>query len=118
MKQEIRKQLRRLKYVEIIGTAKNGVDTYKKILRLKPDMVFFKYGFEDMKGYDIVMGIADKLELDTPIFNFLTEPDGVSDYELMQMIKRTHKINGWISKDFYKNQFYEIVKGYKELMEL
>ena len=81
-------------------------------------MVFFKYGFEDMKGYDIVMGIADKLELDTPIFNFLTEPDGVSDYELMQMIKRTHKINGWISKDFYKNQFYEIVKGYKELMEL
>lgn len=118
MEQEIRKQLRRLKYVEIIGTAKNGVDTYKKILRLKPDMVFFKYGFEDMKGYDIVMGIADKLELDTPIFNFLTEPDGVSDYELMQMIKRTHKINGWISKDFYKNQFYEIVKGYKELMEL
>ena len=118
MEQEIRKQLKRLKYVKIIGNAKNGMDTYKKVIKLKPNIVFLEYGFEDMKGFDIVMGIADKLELDTPIFNLLTEPDRVSDYELTQMITKTHKINGWISKDFYKNQFYEIVKGYKELMEL
>lgn len=118
MEQEIRKQLKKLKYVEIIGTAKNGIDTYKKILKLKPEMVFFKYDFKDMKGFDIVMGIAEKLKLDAPIFNFLTEPDKISDYELKQMIHKTHKINGWISKDFYKNQFYEIVKGYKELKEL
>lgn len=118
MEQEIRKQLKRLKCVEIIGTAKNGTDTYKQILKLKPEMVFFKYDFKDMKGFDIVMGIAEKLKLDAPIFNFLTEPEIISDYELKQMIHKTHKINGWISKDFYKNQFYEIVKGYKELKEL
>ena len=118
LEEEIRKQLERLKYVEIIGNAKNGIDTYKKILELKPEMVFLEYRFSDKNGYNIIMEIADKLKLDTPIFNIIGEKDKNFEYEVTQMIKRTHKINSWIPKELYKNQFYEIVKGYKELLEL
>ena len=50
---DIVKAIENLEYVDIVGTAKDGKETYNKIIDLKPEMVFAKYNMENMNGFEI-----------------------------------------------------------------
>ena len=108
----IKTQIKTLKYVNIIGITKSGKDTYSKILSEKPEMVFLQYNFKDLSGYDIITNLAEKMQLELPIFNVISKK--ISDGELMQMITKTNsKLNTWISSNNYNDRYLDIIKQYK-----
>ena len=72
--------LKSLSFVDIVGVAKNGGDTFNKILELKPDMVFAKFDMDDMNGIDIMRETKKNLEEDIPVFNIFA--DGLSANEI------------------------------------
>lgn len=81
-----------LNYVEIIGIAKDGVETYNKIVELKPGIVFSKFNFENMNGLDLMKSTKETLQKDLPIFNIIE--DKIPDNELRGALNITnHKTN-------------------------
>ena len=42
--------MKNLDYVEVVGTANNGKETYNKIVDLKPEVVFAKIDMEHMSS--------------------------------------------------------------------
>ena len=60
-----------LDFVEVIGTAIGGIDTYNKIVAQKPEVVFVKYQMNDMSGKELIKRVKDELKEETPTFNFI-----------------------------------------------
>lgn len=52
LRNEIVNKIKELEYIDIIGTAGDGIETYNKIVNLKPEIVFAQYNLENMSGYD------------------------------------------------------------------
>ena len=65
--------IKKLDFVDIVGTAKDGTETYHKIVDLKPEMIFTKYAMDNMNGLDLVKSSKEKLENNIPIFNMIIE---------------------------------------------
>lgn len=113
--EEIRKaiidSIKGLDYIDIVGTASDGANTYKTIVDLKPDMVFSKYDFSDMPGIELVTKTKEKLKGDFPSFNTIGE---IPDNELMQVINITDKrLNACVRPPNY-GAVKDIVEAYKE----
>ncbi len=101
-----------LKYVEVIGTVTNGKEALEKILQTKLDIAFLQYDFENLLGYNIILELAQKLQLEAPSFNIFFNI--FLDNELKQFIKNKYiKLNGWISDNVDKEEILDIVKIYK-----
>lgn len=67
--------------VEIVATSKSPEDTYNKILKYKPDMVFAKYDFgTNMNGLDIIKQSKEVLKDNVPAFNFIATDIPKEDY--------------------------------------
>ncbi len=70
---DIIKAVNNLEYVDIVGIAKDGQETYNKIVDLKPEIVFTKYNMENMNGFEIAKSSKEKLENNIPIFNMIID---------------------------------------------
>lgn len=111
IQQTIIDSIKKLPYVEIIGTATDGIDTYNKIVELEPELVFSKYNFDNMSGLELVSKTKEKLQERFPVFNTIGE---IPDNELMQILNITgNKLNADVTEP-YAESASEIIKAYKE----
>ncbi len=100
-----------LEYIEVVGTASDGIDAYNKIVELKPEIVFSKYNYNDMKGLELIKKTKEKLQDNFPNFNTIGE---IPDSELMEAIHITgNKLNACVIQP-YDGTAKDIVKAYKE----
>lgn len=111
IKNSIVKSISELGYVEIVGTASDGIETYNKIVELKPEVVFSEYNFNNMNGLDLMRKTKERLKDSFPNFNTLGE---IPDSELMEAIKITdNKLNSCVNEP-YPRRAKDILKAYKE----
>ena len=60
--------MKNLDYVEVVGTANNGKETYNKIVDLKPEVVFAKIDMEHMSSMEIIKKSKEDLKDNIPVF--------------------------------------------------
>lgn len=105
--------IKKLDFVDIVGTARDGRETYNKIVDLKPEMVFTKYYMENMSGFDLVKTSKEKLKNDVPIFNMIIDNDFKED-EIDQVYDIIgSKLNSLITDSISSNAV-SILNDYKE----
>lgn len=109
--------MKKLEYVEVIGTACNGKETYNKIIDLKPEVVFAKVDMENMSSIEIIKKAKDNLKDNIPVFNFITDKSISDEY-----MKETYNIigknlNSFVSEPINNVEIDNIMQGYKELKE-
>ena len=110
---DIVKAIENLEYVDIVGTAKDGKETYNKIIDLKPEMVFAKYNMENMNGFEIAKSSKEKLENNVPIFNMIID-NNVKKEEIDKVYDMIgNKLNSLITEPI-SNNIVNIITDYKE----
>ena len=110
---DIVKAIENLEYVDVVGTAKDGKETYNKIIDLKPEMVFAKYNMENMNGFEIAKSSKEKLENNVPIFNMIID-NNVKEKEIDKVYDMIgNKLNSLITEPI-SNNIVNIINDYKE----
>ena len=110
---DIVKAVENLEYVDVVGTAKDGKETYNKIIDLKPEMVFAKYNMENMNGFEIAKSSKEKLENNVPIFNMIID-NNVKEEEIDKVYDMIgNKLNSLITEPI-SNNIVNIINDYKE----
>ena len=110
---DIVKAIENLEYVDIVGTANDGKETYNKIIDLKPEMVFAKYNMENMNGFEIAKSSKEKLENNVPIFNMIID-NNVKEEEIDKVYDMIgNKLNSLITEPISDN-IVNIITDYKE----
>lgn len=110
---DIVKAIENLEYVDVVGTAKDGKETYNKIIDLKPEMVFAKYNMENMNGFEIAKSSKEKLENNVPIFNMIID-NNVKEEEIDKVYDMIgNKLNSLITEPI-SNNIVNIINDYKE----
>lgn len=100
-----------LDYINIVGIACDGIDTYTKIVELKPELVFSKYNFSNMSGLELIRKTKEKLQDQFPSFSTIGE---IPDNELMEVINITeNKLNACVIQP-YEGTVLDIAKAYNE----
>ena len=107
--------IKKLDFVDIVGTAKDGTETYHKIVDLKPEMIFTKYAMDNMNGLDLVKSSKEKLENNIPIFNMIRD-NKVQENEIDEMYDIIgRKLNSVISSsDNISNSVVDIINQYND----
>lgn len=114
IKNEIINSIKDLDFVEIVGTAVEGIETYNKIIDLKPEMVFTSYSFENMNGLEIIKKAKQELNNNLPVFNIIGQ--NINETELNEMIKLGgNKLNALINEPC-KERTINIIKEYNEYL--
>lgn len=112
----ILKSVENLEYVDIVGTAKDGQETFNKIIELKPEMVFTKYNMENMNGFEIVKSSKEKLENNIPMFNMIID-NNIREDEIDKMYEIIgNKLNSLITEPI-NNEIVNTINDYKELKD-
>ena len=63
-----------LEYVEVVGSAKTGEETYNKIVELRPEIVFVEFNMGDMNALEMMQRTANILgKEETPLFKFIAK---------------------------------------------
>lgn len=104
--------IKNLDYVEIVGTATTGEETYNKILSSKPDMTFVQYDFKDLDSFEIMEKSKESLQEDMPVFNLCVGNADVSTEKLEQSLKNGCKLNALVNGR-YEEQSLDIVYDYQ-----
>ena len=104
-----------LEYVEIVAKPLNGIDTYNKIVELKPEMVFTKFNMSDMNGIDIMRETKQQLEEKTPIFNIIVDDITEKDIDIAYDIVG-NKLNALVD-GADPERILIIIEQYKEYKE-
>ena len=107
--------IKKLDFVDIVGTAKDGTETYHIIVDLKPEMIFTKYAMDNMNGLDLVKSSKEKLENNIPIFNMIID-NKVQENEIDEMYDIIgRKLNSVISSsDNISNSVVDIINQYND----
>ena len=107
--------IKKLDFVDIVGTAKDGTETYHKIVDLKPEMIFTKYAMDNMNGLDLVKSSKEKLENNIPIFNMIID-NKVQENEIDEMYDIIgRKLNSVISSsDNISNSVVDFINQYND----
>ena len=107
--------IKKLDFVDIVGTAKDGTETYHKIVDLKPEMIFTKYAMDNMNGLDLVKSSKEKLENNIHIFNMIID-NKVQENEIDEMYDIIgRKLNSVISSsDNISNSVVDIINQYND----
>ena len=110
--QEIKNVVSKLDYVDVLEITNNGIDTYNKIISLKPEMVFTQYNFENMEGKELLRKIKEQLKEHTPMFNIITSPIS------QEKINETYGIIGnkfnVLITDIEEDKIINIIEDYKK----
>lgn len=104
-----------LDFANVIGEAENGIDSYNKIINLKPDIVFAEYQMSDMSGIDLIKKSKKTLENKTPMFNIIGKN---VPFEVLKQNSGSigDNLNALIT-DGSKDKITKILKEYKEYQE-
>ena len=113
----ILKSLEKLDYIDVVGTANNGQETYDKIINLKPEMVFVQYNMDSMNGYDLIKSSKDKLDKNIPIFNFIID-ENIKEEQIDKMYEKIgDKLNSLIT-DPINDNIINVISQYKQTKNL
>ena len=106
-----------IKDVEIVATSKSPEDTYNKIIKFKPEMVFAKYDFgTNMNGLDIIKQSKEALNDNVPAFNFIATDIPKEDFlEAKRIIG--DKMNT-IIREQNPVRYTGIIEDYKEYKKI
>ena len=116
------KILEDIRYVEIIAILDNADKLYETITALKPEMIFSKYYFENIKLIDIIRKICEEQECECPIINIIDS--NVKDDEILEMMTITDdKFNATINKFEIENiekynRVRELINQYRAYVKL
>lgn len=115
IKNEIVNSIKNLDFVEIVGTAKCGTETYEKIVNLKPEMVFTKYDLDNMNGLEIMKKSKEELDKNSvPLFNLIV--DNINENELQYVVEiMGNKLNALV-REPYNERVINILKDYNEYL--
>ena len=115
VKNEIVNSIKNLDFVEIVGIAKCGTETYEKIINLKPEMVFTKYDFDNMNGLEIMKKSKEELDKNNvPVFNLIV--DKINENELQYVVEiMGNKLNALV-REPYNERVINILKDYNEYL--
>ena len=107
--------IKKLDFVDVVGTAKDGTETYQKIVELKPEVIFSKYAMDNMNGLDIVKSSKEKLESNIPVFNMIID-NKVQENEIDEMYDIIgKKLNSLITEsDNISNNIVDIINQYND----
>lgn len=112
IKNEIINSIKDLDFVEIVGTAVEGIETYNKIIDLKPEMIFTSYNLENMNGLEIIKKAKKELNDNLPVFNIIGQ--NINETELKEMVKLGgNKLNALINESC-KERTINIINEYNE----
>ena len=113
----ILKSLEKLDYIDVVGTANNGQETYDKIINLKPEMAFVQYNMDSMNGYDLIKNSKDKLDKNIPIFNFIID-ENIKEEQIDKMYEKIgDKLNSLIT-DPINDNIINVISQYKQTKNL
>lgn len=117
IKDKIVNILNGIKDVEIVATSKSPEDTYNKIIKFKPEMVFAKYDFgTNMNGLDIIKQSKEALNDNVPAFNFIATDIPKEDFlEAKRIIG--DKMNT-IIREQSPVRYTGIIEDYKEYKKI
>lgn len=104
-----------LNYVEVVGVAENGLDTYNKILELKPEMVFSKYEFQNISVLEIMKKSKEKLNENIPVFNVIV--DNISEDILKEAVETVGDKMNALVREPYQDRVINILEEYKAYMK-
>lgn len=109
--------MKNLDYVEVVGTASNGKETYNKIIDLKPEVVFAKIDMDNMSSMEIIKRSKEDLKENVPIFNFITNKSVSDEYmkEAYNIIGRN--LNSFVTEPVDNIKIDNIMANYKEYKE-
>ena len=109
--------MKNLDYVEIVGTANNGKETYNKIVDLKPEVVFAKIDMEHMSSMEIIKKSKEDLKDNVPVFNFITTENVSDEYmkEAYNIIGRN--LNSFVTEPVNNKEIDNIMENYKQFKE-
>jgi len=117
LRNEIVNKIKELEYIDIIGTAGDGIETYNKIVNLKPEIVFAQYNLENMSGYDIIKNSKEKLDNNIPIFNLIINRE-IKEEEVNEIYDEIgNKLNALISEPISDN-IINIISEYEKTKEI
>jgi len=109
--------MKNLDYVEVVGTANNGKETYNKIVNLKPEVVFAKIDMEHMSSIEIIKKSKEDLKDNIPVFNFITTENVSDEYmkEAYNIIGRN--LNSFVTEPVNHREIDNIMENYKQFKE-
>lgn len=109
--------IKNLEYVEIVGTASNGKETYNKIIDLKPDVVFAKIDMDNMSSMEIIKKSKEDLKDLVPTFNLISNKNMSDEYikEAYNIIGRN--LNSFVTEPVNNIEIDNIMENYKEYKE-
>ena len=116
IRNEIVSAIKKLSYVEVVGVAKNGNDTYNKIVKLQPEVVFSSYNLSDMTGLDVIKKSKAQLDTKIPVFNFITDNITSEEFDQINNIAG-NKMNAFIPELNKEQRIARVLKDYKEFTE-
>ena len=115
IREEIINSIGKLAFVEIVGTAINGDETYKKIVDLKPEMVLAKYDFAT--ELEMIERAKEDLKSEVPVFNLITDTS-INDDDIEKVYNVIgRKFNSLVTEPVNSAEISDIMQSYKEYIE-
>ena len=109
-------QIKELHYVDLIGVSANGIDTYNKIVNLKPEVVFAEYDLEGMNGLELVEKSKQKLNNEMPVFNFIS--DNIPEEQVEEIVNITgDKVMQLIQKNQVADKIVNALREYNDIKQ-
>ena len=112
----ILEKIKPLSYVDIVGVSASGVDTFNKIVDLKPELVFANYEMNGMNGLELIQRSKAKLNNDMPIFNFITDELPENEINLLVNVA-DNKMNALISEKNKEESIVSTLEEYRKFKE-
>lgn len=112
----ILEKIKPLSYVDIVGVSASGVDTFNKIVDLKPELVFANYNMNGMNGLELIQRSKAKLNNDMPIFNFITDELPENEINLLVNVA-DNKMNALISEKNKEESIVSTLEEYRKFKE-
>ena len=109
-------KIKELDYVDLIGVSANGIDTYNKIVNLKPEIVFAEYNLEGMSGLELVEKSKQKLNDEMPVFNFIS--DNIPEEQVEEIVNIAgNKVMQLIQKNQMADKIVNALREYNDIKQ-
>lgn len=109
-------KVKELNYVDLVGVSTNGIDTYNKIINLKPEMVFAEYNLEGMNGLELIEKSKEKLDNEIPVFSFIS--NNIPEEQINKIVNIAgDKVMQLIQKNQVADKIVNALEEYNELKQ-